>query len=96
MNDLESNDLDAILLQLEKNYTRSINQHFLVIGPRGSGKTTLVLRTAAEISRTAEAISAVELLSPRNKDRPAARQAFAVKCVGYLQQGSNVVVVDTA
>ncbi len=39
--------------------------------------------------------AAVELLSPRNKDRPAARQAFAVKCVGYLQQGSSVVVVDT-
>lgn len=39
--------------------------------------------------------AAVELVSPRNKDRPAARQAFAVKCVGYLQQGSSVVVVDT-
>src|SRR5262249_49794247 len=26
--------------------------------------------------------AAVELLSPRNKDRPRARQAFAVKCVG--------------
>jgi hypothetical protein len=39
--------------------------------------------------------AAVELLSPRNKDRPVARQAFAVKCVGYLQQGSSVVVVDT-
>src|SRR5262245_14720360 len=39
--------------------------------------------------------AAIELLSPRNKDRPQARQAFAVKCVGYLQQGSGVVVVDT-
>jgi hypothetical protein len=39
--------------------------------------------------------AAIELLSPRNKDRPAARQAFAVKCVGYLQQDSSVVVVDT-
>jgi hypothetical protein len=39
--------------------------------------------------------AAVELISPRNKDRPAGRQAFAVKCVGYLQQGSSVVVVDT-
>ncbi len=38
--------------------------------------------------------AAVELVSPRNKDRPAARQAFAAKCVGYLQQGSGVVVVD--
>jgi hypothetical protein len=39
--------------------------------------------------------AAVELLGPRNKDRPQAWQAFAVKCVGYLQQGSSVVVVDT-
>jgi hypothetical protein len=39
--------------------------------------------------------AAIELLSPRNKDRPGAREAFAVKCVGYLQQGSSVVVVDT-
>ncbi len=39
--------------------------------------------------------AAIELLSPRNKDRVQARQAFAVKCVGYLQQGSSVVVVDT-
>jgi hypothetical protein len=29
--------------------------------------------------------AAVELLSPQNKDRPAARQAFAVECGGYLQ-----------
>ena len=39
--------------------------------------------------------SAIELLSPRNKDRPQARQAFAIKCVGYLQRSSSVVVVDT-
>jgi len=39
--------------------------------------------------------AAIELVSPRNKDRPDARRAFAVKCVGYLQQGSSVVVVDT-
>lgn len=39
--------------------------------------------------------AAIELVSPRNKDRPQSRQAFAVKCVGYLQQGCGVVVVDT-
>ncbi|MBY0528291.1 MAG: DUF4058 family protein [Gemmataceae bacterium] len=39
--------------------------------------------------------AAIELISPRNKDRPQARQTFAAKCVGYLQQGSSVVVVDT-
>jgi hypothetical protein len=39
--------------------------------------------------------AAVDLPSPRNKDRPQARRSFAVKCVGYLQKGSSVVVVDT-
>src|SRR5262249_13858909 len=39
--------------------------------------------------------AAIELVGPRNKDRPQARQAFAVKCVSYLQQDSSVVVVDT-
>jgi hypothetical protein len=39
--------------------------------------------------------AAIELLSPRNKDRPQARRAVAVKCLGYLQNGSSVVVVDT-
>jgi hypothetical protein len=39
--------------------------------------------------------AAIELVSPRNKDRPQARQAFAAKCVGYLQQGCGLVVVDT-
>jgi hypothetical protein len=39
--------------------------------------------------------AAVELVSPRNKERPEARHAFAIKCVGYLQQHSSVVVVDT-
>jgi hypothetical protein len=38
--------------------------------------------------------AAVELVSPRNKDRAKAREAFAAKCVGYLQHGCGVVVVD--
>jgi hypothetical protein len=37
---------------------------------------------------------AIELVSPRNKDRPEARRAFAMKCLAYLQQGVGVVVVD--
>jgi hypothetical protein len=39
--------------------------------------------------------AAIELLSPRNKDRPQARRAFATKCVSFLHQGSGLVVVDT-
>ncbi len=39
-------------------------------------------------------VGAIELVSPRNKDRPEARRAFAVKCASYLQMGVGLVVVD--
>jgi hypothetical protein len=38
--------------------------------------------------------AAVELVSPRNKDRPEARRTLAVKCLSYLQAGSNLAVID--
>ncbi len=43
-------DLELIMGIIRDNVTNS-NQHVLVIGPRGSGKTTLVLRVAAEIEK---------------------------------------------
>ncbi len=39
-------------------------------------------------------VAAIELVSPANKDRPANRRAFAVKCASYLQQQVGLVVVD--
>lgn len=39
-------------------------------------------------------VGAIELVSPANKDRPEARNAFAVKCAAYLQQMIGVIVVD--
>lgn len=39
--------------------------------------------------------AAVELVSPRNKDRPRSREAFAAKCAGHLRRGCGVVVVDS-
>jgi hypothetical protein len=42
----------------------------------------------------ARLVAVVELVSPRNKDRPESRRAFAAKCVAYLQRGIGLVVVD--
>jgi hypothetical protein len=39
-------------------------------------------------------VAAVELVSPRNKDRPTAREAFVIKCANYLQNGVSVLIVD--
>lgn len=38
--------------------------------------------------------AAIELVSPRNKDRPRAREAFAGKCADHLRHGRGLVVVD--
>ncbi|MSU78885.1 MAG: hypothetical protein EXS16_12420 [Gemmataceae bacterium] len=38
--------------------------------------------------------AAVELVSPRNKDRAQAREAFTAKCADYLRRGCGLVVVD--
>lgn len=43
---------------------------------------------------TARFAAAIELVSRANKDRPANRDAFATKCLSYLQQGTSVIVVD--
>lgn len=39
-------------------------------------------------------VGVIELVSPRNKDRPEARRAFTAKCAAYLQRGVGLVVVD--
>ncbi len=39
-------------------------------------------------------VAAIELISPGNKDRPAERRAFAIKCASYLYQGISLIIVD--
>jgi hypothetical protein len=42
----------------------------------------------------ANLVAAIELVSPANKDRPAHRHAFAIKCASYLAQGIGLVIID--
>ncbi|NTU53671.1 MAG: tetratricopeptide repeat protein [Chlorobiaceae bacterium] len=46
---VRQSDLEMIVRIVRDNTASSSNQHVLVIGPRGSGKTTLVRRVSAEI-----------------------------------------------
>jgi hypothetical protein len=39
-------------------------------------------------------VAAVELVSPRNKDRPIARATYLARYVGYLLQGVHLLLVD--
>jgi hypothetical protein len=42
----------------------------------------------------AELRAAIELVSPRNKDRAGSRRTFAAKCAGHLKHGVAVMIVD--
>jgi Protein of unknown function (DUF4058) len=42
----------------------------------------------------ARLVAAVELVSPRNKDRPESRSAFAAKTAAYLYRGVGLVTLD--
>jgi Protein of unknown function (DUF4058) len=42
----------------------------------------------------ARLVAVVELVSPRNKDRPASRLAFAAKTAAYLERGVGLIILD--
>ena len=42
----------------------------------------------------ARLVAAVELVSPRNKDRPESRRAFAAMTAAYLQRGVGLIILD--
>jgi hypothetical protein len=55
---------------------------------------TLDPETAVYVERQGRLIAAVEVISPRNKDRPIARSAYLARYVGYLFEGANLVLID--
>lgn len=56
--------------------------------------STLEGQTALFVERQGRLIAAVELVSPRNKDRPSACVAYASTYIGYLLKGVNLLLVD--
>jgi hypothetical protein len=47
-----------------------------------------------DAERERRLVSAVELVSPGNKDRPESRAQFVAKCAALLRQQVSVVLVD--
>ena len=46
------------------------------------------------VERQGRLVAAVELVSPRNKDRPVSRTTYLSRYVGYLMEGANLLLID--
>lgn len=55
---------------------------------------TLAADTALLVERAGRLVAAVELVSPRNKDRLSAQTAYAADYAGYLLRGVHLMLVD--
>ncbi|MBP3955929.1 DUF4058 family protein [Gemmata sp. G18] len=55
---------------------------------------TLEEDTTVQIEREGRLVAAIELISPRNKDRPAARDQYAARYLNYLRGGVHLLLVD--
>jgi Protein of unknown function (DUF4058) len=55
---------------------------------------TLEEDTSVQIEKDGRLIAAIELVSPRNKDRPSAREQYVARYLSYLQAGVHVLLVD--
>ncbi len=49
---------------------------------------------AVHVVRHGQRVAAIELVSPRNKDRPAARDHYTHRYLGYLWDGVHLLLVD--
>lgn len=50
--------------------------------------------TSVLVERSGRLVAAIELISPRNKDRPAARTQYAARYLSYVRNGVHLMLVD--
>jgi hypothetical protein len=51
-------------------------------------------QTAVQIDLHGQLIAAIEIVSPRNKDRPDARQRYLGRYLGYVRQAVHLMLID--
>jgi hypothetical protein len=51
-------------------------------------------QTAVHIDLHGRLVAAIEIVSPRNKDRPDARERYLGRYLGYVRQGVHLLLVD--
>ena len=51
-------------------------------------------QTAVHIDLHGQLVAAIEIVSPRNKDRPDARERYLGRYLGYIRQGVHLMLID--
>jgi hypothetical protein len=70
----------------------------LAEGPQPDFRAVAALHTepasAVHVYRQGRLVASLELVSPRNKDRPASREFYRNRCLGYLWSGVHLMLAD--
>ena len=61
---------------------------------QGVARATADPQLAVQIVRQGELLAAIELVSPRNKDRAVSKDHYTSRYLGYLTEGVNLLLVD--
>ena len=59
-----------------------------------TARFTLEEQSTLQIEFDGRLIAALEIVSPRNKDRPAARERYRSRYLGYLHRGVHLLLID--
>ncbi len=82
---VRTNEFESIIESLRENAGNS-NPHTIVIGPRGSGKTHLLMRIAAEVRRNAELNAYFPIIFPEESYEVSTCGELWLECLYHLAQ----------
>jgi hypothetical protein len=91
-------DLGVRAWQRPGNETEAAQPETLVEGPKPDFQAVALLHpeppAAVHVWCQGQLVAAVELVSPRNKDRPSSREFYRNRYLGYLWSGVHLMLVD--
>jgi hypothetical protein len=88
-------DADPVKAQAQSHRTGPPSEQAPLIEPdQEIAVATIDPTTALFVERQGRLVAAVEVVSPRNKDRPVSRNSYLVRYLSYLMDGVHAMLID--